>query len=46
MGIFLLAARLVANARKGNRRVRAARDDPHRDNATYHGKDPGRDIEQ
>ena len=29
VGIFLLAARLVTRARKGNRRVRQARHDPH-----------------
>lgn len=29
IGIFLLAARFVRNARKGNREVREVRHDPH-----------------
>jgi hypothetical protein len=42
IGIFFAAARLVTNARKGNRRIREARGDPH----TSGGGDHRRDIPQ
>lgn len=45
--IFILAARFVARARKGNRGVREARHDPHADPAPgEHGRDRHRDISQ
>ena len=47
VGLLLLAAWVVAHARKGNRRVREARDDPHVSAAAYRkmGEDR-RDIGQ
>jgi hypothetical protein len=40
LGIFVVAARLVMVAQRQNRRLRAARHDPHFDPS----KDKGRDI--
>ena len=47
LALLMLAAWFVAHARKGNRRVREARHDPHVDPAAYrkHGEDR-RDIGQ
>lgn len=45
VGLFLVTARLVANARKGNRRVREARHDPHAQRDADGGTN-GRDIAQ
>jgi hypothetical protein len=45
--LLLMAARFVAKARKGNRRVREARHDPHVDPAAYRKEgEERRDIPQ
>jgi hypothetical protein len=46
IGIFLFSARLVAKARKGNRLVREARNDPHVDTDAGRHSGDRRDIGQ
>ncbi len=51
IGLFVLALRLVARARQGNRKVREARHDPHAargkgDRRTAAAADDHRDISQ
>jgi hypothetical protein len=47
VGLLLLAAWFVAYARKGNRRLREARHDPHVDSAASRKKgEERRDIDQ
>jgi hypothetical protein len=52
VALFMLAARFVARARKGNRRLRDARHDPHSETPRNHTMSPappaadGRDISQ
>jgi hypothetical protein len=47
IGIFLLAARLVAHARAGTRRLRLLRHDPHAPHtAQQQRENDGRDIKQ
>lgn len=46
VGIFLLAARFVAKARAGTRRLRQARHDPHAPTPRQQEAHRGRDIDQ